>query len=76
MKLNPNVSIPDFLTAVQECSRDVWFTTPEGDRLNLRSALSQFVFAGVVAGNLENLAGEVLMENPADLPKIRQFLME
>ena len=76
MKLNPNVSIPDFLAAVQNCSRDVWFTTPEGDRLNLRSALSQFVFAGVVAGNLENLLGEVCPEEPADLPKIRQFLME
>lgn len=76
MKLNPNISIPDFLSAVQDCRHDVWFITPEKDRLNLRSALSQFVFAGVVAGNLENLAGEVVPEDRADLPRIRQFLLE
>ncbi len=34
-----------FLQRVKECKGEVLFLTEEGDKLNLKSALSQFVFA-------------------------------
>lgn len=75
MKVNPNTNIPRFLQAVQTCRGDVHFTTPEGDDLNLKSALSQFVFAAVVAGQLEELHGEIQFQDPEDLPVLQGYLL-
>ena len=75
MKLNPNANIPRFLQAVQSCRGDIRFTTPEGDDLNLKSALSQFVFAAVVAERLEELHGEIRFQDPEDLSVLQRFLL-
>lgn len=66
MKLNPDVNVPAFLQAVQSCRGEVYFTTPEGDCLNLRSALSQFIFTTAIAGKLVELDGSVVFQNPQD----------
>ena len=44
LKLKPDVNITAFMKAVQMCCQDVLFISQEGDRLNLKSALSQFLF--------------------------------
>lgn len=75
MKLKPGTNIPDFLLAVQNCRGDVYFTTPEGDKLNLKSMLSQFVFAAVIAGQLGDLQGEIEMQDSSDLAALQGYLM-
>ena len=75
MKLNPNADVPSFLLAVQNCTGDVHFTTSEGDNLNLKSAISQFVFAAVVSEQLAALNGEILIQCSGDLPILERYLM-
>ena len=75
MKLDPNTNIPHFLQAVYQCQGDVYFTTPDGDNLNLKSALSQFVFASVIAGQLKDLHGEVQLKDERDLPILEGYLL-
>lgn len=50
MKLKENCDIVAFLHAVQQCRGEVFLVTKEGDRLNLKSTLSRYVFA-VIAEN-------------------------
>lgn len=75
MKLNPNANIPHFLQAVYQCQGDVYFITPDGDNLNLKSALSQFVFAAVVAGQLKELHGNILLKDQQDPPILQDYLL-
>ena len=75
MKLNPNANIPRFLQAVQSCKGDVHYLTPEGDDLNLKSALAQFLFAAVVADQLKELPGEVRFQDPEDVSVLQRYLL-
>lgn len=55
MRLKDNCDIVAFLDAAQNCASDVFLVTKEGDRLNLKSTLSRYVFA-VIAENNELMA--------------------
>lgn len=57
MQLKPDLYLPDFFRAVHTCQGNVSFRTPEGDCLNLKSTLSQFVFAAALAGQINELNG-------------------
>lgn len=76
MKVDPNTSVVDFLKAVASCREDVVFQTNEGDSLNLKSALSQFVFA-VVFTNPEILStGTILCHCAEDAASLAPYLLE
>lgn len=46
-----DIKVRDFAKAVSECTGSVFMVTPEGDRLNLKSKLSQLIgFAALVEG--------------------------
>ena len=44
MHINPNINILNFLKQVQKCNGEVLFETSEGDRIALKSTLSQYIF--------------------------------
>ncbi|HJA65028.1 hypothetical protein B5F07_16995 [Lachnoclostridium sp. An169] len=48
MRLKANADIPKFLTDVRRCSSEVYFETPDGDSLTLRSTLSQYIFCTLI----------------------------
>lgn len=73
MKLKSNINVPDFLQAVQVCTGEVFFITPEGDHLNLKSALSQFIFTAVIAGQLQKLDGCITAQDPQDEILLSQY---
>lgn len=75
MKLNPDANIPAFLQAVQSCEGEVCFVTQDGDILNLKSALSQFVFTAVVAGKLRELDGHVTVEKKQDEALLQNYFL-
>lgn len=50
MKISADIDLAAFLTAVQNCRGEVLFCTSEGDKLNLKSTLSTYLFAAM-AGN-------------------------
>ena len=75
MKLKTDANIPHFLEAVHRCKGSVHFTTPEGDNLNLKSTLSHFVFASVVAEQLRELNGDVHLTDSADMELLDRFFV-
>lgn len=74
MNLKPDINLPEFFRAVHACQGEVLFETPEGDRLNLKSALSQYVFTAAVAGQIRALNGQ-LSYDQADAPCLAPFLL-
>lgn len=74
MKLKPTINIPAFLKSVQNCRASVRFTTAEGDELNLKSTLSQFVFAAVCTDELLGLKGSIQIEDPQDQAILAEYL--
>lgn len=73
MSLKPGINLQAFMRAVRQCSGDVLFETEEGDRLNLKSALSQFVFASAFFIKLQNIKSTVVC-NAKDFQKLIPFL--
>lgn len=47
MRLQENLDILAFLKAVQTCESEVLFCTPEGDKLDLKSLMSEYVFSAL-----------------------------
>lgn len=74
MKLKKGIDAVQFLKQVNQCSDEVLFCTPEGDVINLKSKLSQMVFA-VAAADAEMMeTASIVCKNKADEEGIREFL--
>lgn len=63
-----------FLQTVKDCAGEVLFKTQEGDVLNLKSTLSQFVFAASLLNPMIADGAEVYCANPDDYVKLEEFL--
>ena len=64
MTLTSHTDFAAFLEAVQQCRGEVLFCTREGDKLNLKSTLSKYLFAAL-AGNEELLRkGKIVCQFP------------
>jgi len=75
MKVKNITNIEKFFQVVDNCVGKVELVTSEGDRLNLKSKLSQYVslaniFSDGTIGELEIIAYE-----PEDISKIVDFMM-
>lgn len=74
MKLKRLNQYIEFMEAVQNCEADVYFCSHEGDRLNLKSTLSQILFAAI-CGDRDFLAkGRVECMASGDYECLRPFL--
>lgn len=73
MKLKTDINVPAFLQAVRSCAGEVYFTTPEGDHLNMNSTLSQFIFTTVIADKLGALDGSIICQDEADEILLRDY---
>lgn len=76
MTLKQEIDYAAFLRAAAQCSGDILFQTQEGDCLNLKSMLSQFVFTAFLTGNLQALSGTVYCQDPADKQRLADYLDE
>ena len=50
MKINNITLVNEFLQIVRECKGNVYLTSNEGDKFNLKSAMSQYVAMGALLG--------------------------
>lgn len=66
MKLAKNADLAAFLRTVNGCSGEVFFSTDQGDHLNLKSMLSQYLFSVAAGDHALLLKGEVSCENEGD----------
>lgn len=73
MRLKEGVDLVAFIKKVKECEQDVFLKTMEGDQLNLKSALSQYIFV-VLAEQKELLRNSEVVCSTEDREKIEEFL--
>ncbi len=76
MHLKSNIDIANFLIDVRKCQDEVYYETTEGDRLNLSSTLSQFIFCTVAGQPYDCQQGTIRCVNPDDIPIIAPYLAE
>ena len=76
MKLRKGIDAVDLLQAVRRCSGEVLFKTDEGDTLNLKSALSSYVFCAALSSPdiVEN--GRIECSDPEDAGALLGFCEE
>jgi len=74
MKLQPEINLLEFLNSVQRCRQDVFFYSEEGDQLNLKSVLSQYMLTAVFSDKALITGGEIVCANPDDYPNLIQYL--
>lgn len=68
-----DVNVPEFLKVLDECEGNVYLVTDEGDRLNLKSKLSQLVGLTklIEGGKIEE--AYIVCDKPEDESKLFRF---
>ncbi len=74
MKVQYMKDIDKFFEVVDSCSGKVELVTGEGDRLNLKSKLSQYVSVANIFSNGEIPDLEIVASEPEDEKKLAQFM--
>ena len=73
MKLTHIKNVDEFFKVVDSCKGRVELVTGEGDRLNLKSKLSQYVsLANIFAKDSEIPEMEIVASEPEDIDKLIQ----
>lgn len=75
MKVQNITDIDAFFKVVDSCSGKVELVTGEGDRLNLKSKLSQCVSMANIFSNGEIPELEIVAHEPEDIDKLVQFMI-
>ena len=75
MKVQNISDIGGFFKVVDSCKGKVELVTGEGDRLNLKSKLSQYVSMANIFSNGEIPELEVIAYEPEDTDKLINFMM-
>lgn len=73
MKLMNINDVDKFFKIIDSCEGKVELISNEGDRLNLKSTLCQFVAREVFTGTVKEL--EIVAHNPEDAIRIMRFMM-
>lgn len=76
MKLKENTDLPAFLRQVKKCGGEVFLETQEGDSLNLKSTLSQYIFVSLGAGNTLISNSKITCSLTDDLHILKDYLCE
>lgn len=75
MKVQNISDIEGFFKTVDSCKGKVELVTGEGDRLNLKSKLSQYVSMANIFSNGEIPELEVIAYEPEDTERLLNFMM-
>lgn len=75
MKVQNITDIEGFFNVIDQCKGRVELVTGEGDRLNLKSKLSQYVSMANIFSNGEIPELEVIAYEPEDTDKLINFMM-
>lgn len=74
MHLKEEINILDFLTVVKKCRGEVLFETEDGDSLNLKSLLSEYLFSMVASNRNYILSGQVVCRMEEDYELLEEFI--
>ena len=76
MKVQNMTNIEKFFNAVDECKGRVELVTGEGDRLNLKSKLSQYVSMANIFSNGEIPELELIAYEKEDIDRLVKFMVD
>ena len=76
MKISNIKDVDKFFQVIDSCKGRVELVTGEGDRLNLKSKLSQYVSLANIFSNGEIPELEIIAYEPEDIGKLVNFMME
>ena len=76
MKVQNITNIEKFFNAVDECKGRVELVTGEGDRLNLKSKLSQYVSMANIFSNGEIPELELIADEKEDIDRLVKFMVD
>ena len=76
MKAQNITDIDKFFEVVDRCSGKVELVTGEGDRLNLKSKLSQYVSIANIFSNSEIPELEIVAYEPDDIERLTEFMLK
>lgn len=76
MKIGNIRDIEGFFDAVDRCTGRVELVTAEGDRLNLKSKLSQYVsLANIFSAETDVPDPELVVSEPEDIEQLKRFMI-
>lgn len=64
MKLNNIKEVDNFIETIKQCEAKVWLESAEGDKINLKSQLSQYIALGALLKHETDL--ELFCSNSKD----------
>ena len=76
MKMQNITNIDKLFEVVDRCSGKVELVTGEGDRLNLKSKLSQYVSIANIFSNSEIPELEIVAYEPDDIERLTEFMLK
>ena len=76
MKITNIGNVEQFFEVVDQCKGKVELVTGEGDRLNLKSKLCQYVSLANIFSNGEIPELEVIAHEPEDVNRLVNFMMD
>ena len=76
MKVQNITDIHKFFKVIDSCAGKVELVTGEGDRLNLKSKLSQYVSMANIFSDGTIAELELIAYEPEDITKLVSFMME
>lgn len=76
MKVQNITNVEKFFSAVDECKGRVELVTGEGDRLNLKSKLSQYVSMANIFSNGEIPELELIAYEKEDIDRLVKFMVD
>ena len=74
MKLKQSIDVNAFLEAAKKCGGTVFFQTTEGDILNLKSLLSQYVLMSIMRNDNLLKTGQIICVQEEDYQLLTDFL--
>lgn len=74
MFLKPKQNLTEFLESVRACRSDVSYESKEGDYLNLKSELSQFLLMVMYVNEEIPRNGTIACKDPEDMVRLQNFL--
>ena len=76
MKITNIENVEKFFEIVDQCKGKVELVTGEGDRLNLKSKLCQYVSLANIFSNGEIPELEVITHEPEDVDRLVNFMLD
>ena len=76
MKVQNITNIDKFFSVIDDCSGKVELVTGEGDRLNLKSKLSQYVSMANIFSNCEIPELELIAYEKEDIDRLVKFMVD